>query len=410
MATPGGDRRIPYLVLNYLNSLRTDSNAENIDTACQCISAALNVDINSTSEFQEFSLYPLSLDEIVDAGTKASGASTYSALVDQFRDDPKFRAFSDTCSKKGYFKGVEEGSIEYFQRNAKLVKKYKEKTIPATQPSGAATVVASAETAAVSAPIPEGKQGNEAMAEERKQAGNVAIQKKDFELAVQLYSEALQYSADGPNSHIYYANRSAAYSHLLDYKNALSDAQSSIRLSPNYAKAYSRLGAAYFGLGNYKTAVDAFQSAVDLEPSNKTSKDSLDQAKQRLQEHESLATTPASGAPGGLGAGMPGLSSLAGMMGGNSGGFMQMAQQMMQNPAFMQQAQQMMQDPTFMSHAQQMMQNPGAMQQAMAALGGGGAGGGMPDLAAMTNMMNAMGGGAGGGGSPGIPPFSGFNN
>lgn len=396
------DRKIDYLILTYLSSLKTESNSENIDVACQCIATALGLDISSTAEFQEHSYFPTDLGEIVGAGVKSIGAVTYKESLQQLQQDPKFVAFVDTCTRKGYFNGVDLNSLEYIQRNAKLMKKFREKT--ASQPSVAAPSAAPAEL----------KQNSEQAAEEKKQAGNAAIQKKDYELAVQLYSEAIQLSPSGPNSHIYYANRSAAYCHLADYTQAISDAEASIRLFPTYAKAYSRLGLAHFSLGNYKAAETVYQTVVDLEPGNKAAVEALQQAQQRLQQTEAGAV--AQPAPMGLpGLSPSALSSMMGMLGGAGGGggnFMQMAQQMMQDPAFMQQAQQMMQNPMFMQQAQQMMQDPGAMQRALGALGGGGGGAGMPDMSQIAGLMNSIGAGASGGdgSTPGVPSFSGFQD
>ena len=307
--------------------------------------------------------------------------------------DPKFQVFSETCAKKGYFSGVEPGTIEYVRRNAKLIKKFLEKTASATAPPASV------------APDSSGKLGSEAAADEKKQAGNEALKKKDYDMAIQLYSEALQFSANGPNSHIYYANRAAAYCHLQDYKHAVSDCEAAIRKNSSYTKAYSRLGLAEFFLENYAAAAAAYQKASELEPDNKAHRESMLQAKQKLEEQEAQSTASAA-APAG---GMPDMASMLGAMGGaGGGGFMQMAQQMMQNPAFMQQAQQMMQNPAMMQQAQQMMQsNPDAVRQAMDAMGG--SEGQMPDLSQMASML----GGLGGGGSQqqgGIPEFSGFQD
>lgn len=342
----------------------------------------------------EHSYFPVKCQDIISAGVTATGALTYKTALDEANKDPKFSIFADTCAKKGYFNGVEEGSLEYLQRNAKLIKKFREKSA-----AGNPTAAAGAPTA--------GKLDADAAAEEKKTAGNEAIKNKDYELAVQRYSEALQLSASGPNAHIYYANRAAAYCHLSDYKQAIKDCEASIRKCPTYTKAHSRLGLAHFFLKNYAAAAAAYEKAAELEPSNKAHKDSAFQARQKLEEEEAaISVGPAARTPAG---GMPDLASMMSQLGGGAGGggFMAMAQQMMQNPAMMAQAQQMMQNPAMMAQAQQMMQNPDAMRQAMSALGMSGEGGGGPDMAQMQQMLGNPGGGAG---ASGIPDFSGFQN
>jgi small glutamine-rich tetratricopeptide repeat-containing protein alpha len=387
------NKRFGYLILSFLNQIKNDSNVANVELASQSISQILNIHLEHPDDFKELSCYPVKPSDVVDSGFKSLNVIPYSQALSECKNDSKFQPFVDTCASKGYFGGVSEGSIEYLQRNAKLIKKFREKTVSAsTATATPETVKPAVETAK--------KFDAEGAAEEKKLAGNEAIKQKNYELAVQLYSEALQFSSNGPNSHIYYANRSAAYCHLGDYRHAVSDCESSIRKCPTYAKAHSRLGLAHFFLGNYSASVNAYQAALDLEPDSSAHKESLTQAKLKLQEHETLATSSPPAATG-LPGGMPDLSS---MLGANPG-MMQMAQQMMQNPTFMAQAQQMMQNPSFMAQAQQMMQNPDMMRQMMSGMGGGG-GGGMPDLSQLAAMM----GNTNGSSDAGIPPFSGFSN
>jgi hypothetical protein len=47
--------------------------------------------------------------------------------------------------------------------------------------------------------------------------GNQAISGKDYRKAVDLYSQAISLASRGPNSHIYYCNRAAAWSHLEEH-------------------------------------------------------------------------------------------------------------------------------------------------------------------------------------------------
>ena len=122
----------------------------------------------------------------------------------------------------------------------------------------------------------------EKQAEEYKSQGNAAISAKNYLEAAVLYSKALKLSVDGPNSHIYYSNRAAAYCHLGKYQEAVNDCKSCLALSADYVKAYSRLGLSYFFLEQYEDAVEAYKRAVELEPDNKASLDSLRQAQNKL--------------------------------------------------------------------------------------------------------------------------------
>jgi small glutamine-rich tetratricopeptide repeat-containing protein alpha len=380
------DQRSGQVVLSFLHGLRSSSNGAQVDEAVNAVSALLGID-SATAAFEEHSYFPTKASDIISAGAASLGLKTYRDNLTAVKNDPKFAAFVETVSKKGYFHGVEEGSLEYLQRNAKLIHKFIEKTTS-------------------SAPAEPSKAEKEAAAELKKQEGNAALQSKNYELSIQLYSEAIELSPDGPNSHIYFANRSAAYCHINKYKEATKDCEASVKLSPTYAKAYSRLGLCHFCLNEFNDAVRAYEKAVELEPTNKAFQESLDQAKRKLQQEQELATqSQASNPLAGLGGagGMPDLAAMASMLGGaggaGGGGFMQMAQKMMQNPAFMQQAQAMMQNPAFMQQAQQMMQNPAMMRQAQEI---------MQNPEALGQLSSMM--GAGGGDAPGIPPFSGFKS
>jgi small glutamine-rich tetratricopeptide repeat-containing protein alpha len=85
---------------------------------------------------------------------------------------------------------------------------------------------------------------------------------------------------------------------------------------------------AYFCLGNFSEAVDAYERGLQLEPGNQSMKQSLASAKQRLEEKDSVSSSSRA-APAGAG-GLGGMD-FASMM--SNPNFMNMASQMMSNPA-----------------------------------------------------------------------------
>ena len=64
-------------------------------------------------------------------------------------------------------------------------------------------------------------------------ASSLAVQAGDFNLAVQLYTSALNLD---PGNHILYSNRAAAYIHLRQYKVAVRDAKTARTLNPKWIK------------------------------------------------------------------------------------------------------------------------------------------------------------------------------
>ncbi|KAK1432979.1 hypothetical protein QVD17_09882 [Tagetes erecta] len=65
-------------------------------------------------------------------------------------------------------------------------------------------------------------------------------------------------------NHVLYSNRSAAYASLNQYSEALTDAQRTVDLKPDWSKGYSRLGEAHHGLRQYEEAVSAYKKDSQL--------------------------------------------------------------------------------------------------------------------------------------------------
>jgi len=126
----------------------------------------------------------------------------------------------------------------------------------------------------------------ELLADEYKDRGNAFMKNKKFEEALQQYNLAIDTSAAGPNSHIYYSNRAAAYCYLRKYSEAADDCLSSIELNDSYEKAYSRYGLSLFFLGDYEGSIDAYRKSLELAPDNKASLSYLAKAKARLAEQQ----------------------------------------------------------------------------------------------------------------------------
>ena len=174
-------QRVLYAIASYLQSLKGNQDAAQdkaIDTTVALLETSF--DIKETPElFLSESYYPLELPTLLAAGAEALKAQTPGSATASVEKNPKFVTFLDVVKTKGYFDGAEPGSLEYLQRQAKLVLKFKEK-------------------AAAAGPSAMTKEEREKAAEEKKGLGNNAVSAKDFEGAVRLYTEALELSHDGP--------------------------------------------------------------------------------------------------------------------------------------------------------------------------------------------------------------------
>lgn len=243
-------------------------------------------------------------------------------------------------------------------------------------------------------------------AEAFKSQGNAAMQRKDYPLAIDLYSKAISLAPLNP---IYLSNRAAAYSASHKHAEAQSDAELAVATDPKYTKAWSRLGLARFVLGDARGSMEAYEKGIESEGNggSEAMKKGYKTAKEKLEEEEKEKggddiedVGSARGAGGsGTAGGMPDLSALAGMFGGGGGGGSGGGPDLssiMSNPMFASMAQNLMSNPETMNN---LMQNPQLRQMAEKfGVGGGGGGAG----GAGSGGGEGRGGGGGGGGMPDI--------
>ena len=122
----------------------------------------------------------------------------------------------------------------------------------------------------------------EAKAEKLKSKGNAHMQKKEYDAALECYTQALRMCPTGPHSHVYFSNRAAALLSLKMFEEAIVDSERALSLAPTYGKAHARLGLAHFLLGDYRSAMEAYTVALKYEPNNKSSKAYLEKAAKKL--------------------------------------------------------------------------------------------------------------------------------
>jgi len=164
--------------------------------------------------------------------------------------------------------GVNDRLLERRERRMEKVKSQRSKTkvmMPSTSPSTPSKL----------------KEDDYQEAERFNTTGNTLMQEKQFQQALDAYTSALARPV-GPNSHVYYSNRSAAYLSLNQYDESIRDSEKSLALQPNYAKAYSRLGLTYFACGRYSDAVTAYESALRIDPDNEWTRDHLSKAQEMI--------------------------------------------------------------------------------------------------------------------------------
>eukprot|EP01084_Bolivina_argentea_P144752 253897_1 len=321
------------------------------------------------------SYQPVTLLEIFRAGVETLDCKTVSERRETAEKDDVFQEFLMTVKSRGYFDECEEGTEVYEERYSKVVLSYEQK-------KAASSVIVSS-----------GSENQIEDAEKAKKEGNEHFKAKRYAEAIAEYTRALDASPEGPQSHVYLCNRAAAEIALNEWDNAERDCLAAIDLAPNYSKAYGRLGHVYFSQQDFTVSVKAYEKSIDLEPNNKTHRDGLDMARNKLQH---------AAAPSGAGAGGGGVEDMLKGMGGMPPGGLS---GVMNNPQFMSMAQNMMKDPNMMKMAENMMKDPQAMGKMMGMMGGGGREGGgggnsipgfnQEDMARMAEQSNAMEGAGG---------------
>jgi len=123
-------------------------------------------------------------------------------------------------------------------------------------------------------------------ADNHKDRGNSHMSKKEYRQALLQYNAAISSSPAGPNSHVYYSNRAAAYCYLAEYNLASDDCRSAIVLHPTYEKAHSRLGLSLFFQGDYAGSVGAYHKSLELDPENKASLSYLKKSTARWEDQK----------------------------------------------------------------------------------------------------------------------------
>ena len=109
-------------------------------------------------------------------------------------------------------------------------------------------------------------------AEEYNNRGEANLAKRDFEKAIEDFSQAIKLN---PNDAGMYVDRSAAYYAISTLKKepsyvdkAIDDCNQAIKLNPDFASAYSSRGASYSAKGDYDKAIEDLNQAIRLNPND----------------------------------------------------------------------------------------------------------------------------------------------
>ncbi|KAK4156170.1 hypothetical protein C8A00DRAFT_30983 [Chaetomidium leptoderma] len=177
-------------------------------------------------------------------------------------------------------------------------------------------------------------------ADELKALGNKAIAAKDFDEAIDKFTQAI---ALDPSNHILYSNRSAAHASKKDWDGALSDAEKTTEIKPDWPKGWGRKGTALYGKGDLLGAHDAYEQGLKIDPNNAGMKNDLASVKKAMDQEAGGAGGAFDSTGGGL---------------GNMFSDPNLIQKLASNPK----TSALLGDPGFMAKLQAIKQNPNNMQ------------------------------------------------
>eukprot|EP01038_Epipyxis_sp_PR26KG_P006624 gene6624-9093_t len=118
------------------------------------------------------------------------------------------------------------------------------------------------------------------------------ITTRNFPVAIQLYTKACELTSDDlPACSIIHANRSMCHISMNQPDKALSDANKSIEMDPNYIKAYYRKAMALVATKNFVEAKDALIAGLNLKPDDKELKTQLTIVETEISRGNSISST-----------------------------------------------------------------------------------------------------------------------
>jgi tetratricopeptide (TPR) repeat protein len=134
----------------------------------------------------------------------------------------------------------------------------------ATRQATAAAAKRASELAATNAAVSEERVS---AARTKKEEGNAAFKRKQFQQAVDSYTDAIDLD---PHQAEYHSNRSLVYDKQARFSEALEDAETAIKVDPYFAKGYVRKATALDHMGQNRAAVVALVTGFDSFPQSET--------------------------------------------------------------------------------------------------------------------------------------------
>jgi len=126
------------------------------------------------------------------------------------------------------------------------------------------------------------KQAMETKEADFKAQGNAAYKAKNYELAIQHYTKAIDAAPKSDAAALCLCNRAICHGVLKNWPQSAADAKSCVEIKPDWVKGYQRLGIALRKQGNFFEAVQAVEKGLKINPDSADLKKTLEDAKKKL--------------------------------------------------------------------------------------------------------------------------------
>ncbi|CAH8459687.1 unnamed protein product [Schistosoma turkestanicum] len=116
-------------------------------------------------------------------------------------------------------------------------------------------------------------------AEAFKEEANKYFKDGDYDKAIEAYTKAIEIRETA----VYLANRSLAYLRTECFGYALDDASKAIALDSSYVKGYYRRASAHMALGQYKEALADYETVIRVAPSDRMAREKLTECRKIIR-------------------------------------------------------------------------------------------------------------------------------
>merc|ERR1711871_21355 len=100
---------------------------EELDGIINQLSGLFEIDLTSIDDFKAYNYYQYSFPGLFTAGVEALNGKHYEEGLKEAESNPKYQPFLDTIVKKNYFVESEKGTLEDYQKRARVLSKFREK-------------------------------------------------------------------------------------------------------------------------------------------------------------------------------------------------------------------------------------------------------------------------------------------